>query len=356
MRIKREITLLFTILITLNAWCALPKLLYPSKAEQMKMLEEADDYIDDMADGEQDLRADAVLHALRGMNGELENLRKREMSPSVNNNAVVKKDIKGSGAARGLKMRLYSPAKRSNKPLPLLVYFHAGGWTFGGLESGQRFCESLVASGKMSVLAVDYSLAPENPYPGALEDCEIALEYAFENASELGTASNLISAGGDSTGGNLALASAMYLNQKEGNKYSLRSLVLLYPVLRVYNDKSSSWKKYSKGYGLDGRLMEAYAQSYLFGKIDSDPLKDPLISPYHAEDNQIKNLPPILMISAERDILNDQGQEFTVRLQKLGRPIERIEFPGAVHLFATKEGQPTAFNKAVVLITTFLNL
>lgn len=291
------------------------------------------------------------------MGGELNILRASRNKSIRTVKGVESIDLKGDGNARGLRMRLYKPILKSKKRLPLLVYFHGGGWTIGSIESCSKFCEALAATGKLMVLAVDYSLAPEHPFPDGLNDCESSIEYAVSHADGWGSSKNMVSVGGDSSGGNLALAAAMNLLNKKSLQGGLRSIVLIYPVVKAYNDKSASWKKYSRGYGLDGRLMETFNEAYLSGSKPTENLiKDPRVSPSHAKDSDLKKLPPVLMISAERDILSDQGKAFTDRLSKLGKSAERIVFPGAVHTFITKEGQPTAFRKAVELVSLFLNV
>lgn len=354
---RKKISILLTLLFiagSLNVYPGVPKLLYPSSAEQKQMLNEADDFIDEMVDGQQDRQADAIYHAMRGVNGELAALRKSRNKANLTSECVERIEIDGDGSARGIKMRLYKPKINKKEKLPLLVYFHGGGWTIGGIESCAQFCDALASTGTMIVLAVDYRLAPENPFPAGFNDCESSLEYALIHAEELGSASDLVSVGGDSAGGNLALAATMALSQREELSGKLRSMVLIYPVVKAYNDKSASWKKFSRGYGLDGRLMEAFNEAYLFGYSDNTTSKNPNISPAHASDADLKNLPPILIISAERDILYDQGKEFALRLSKLGKEAEHINFPGAVHTFATVKGQPTAFKKAVAITSAFL--
>lgn len=320
------------------------------------MLNEADDLIDEMADGMQDRQADAIYHAMRGVGGELTALRKSRNTPTTVASGVERTDIKGEGSARGIAMRLYRPVKRAKSPLPLLVYFHGGGWTYGGLDSCSEFCDALAATGNMIVLAVDYRLAPDSPFPEGLSDCVESIKYAFSQAKEWGSSEDLVSIGGDSSGGNLALATALDLIQKKTSHDKLRSIVLIYPVVKVYNDKSASWKKYSRGYGLDGRLMEAFCESYLKGSKSSDgTAKKPIVSPAHASDSDLRKMPPILMLSAERDILFDQENEFMTRMKKLGKEIDWIEFPGAIHNFVAVTGQSTAFKKAVTLTSAFLS-
>lgn len=321
-----------------------------SQQEATALLNEADDFIDMLNDGRQDRQADAIFHAIGGNSAELATLRNSRNSLGTLSDKVERTDIHGEAASRGVAMRLYRPKDSAGKQIPLLVYLHGGGWTIGSINSCASFCDELAASGNVMVLAVDYSLAPENNYPKGLFDCVSAVEYAFAKAKEWGSSPESVSIGGDSSGGNLALATCLYLQDDSSFNHTIKSLLLFYPVVKAYNDKSDSWKKYSRGYALDSRLMEAFNKAY----IAEGDCHDPVVSPADATDDQLRKLPPMLIISAERDILCDQGKEFTSRVKNLGNNVERIEFPGAVHLFITVKGQPTAFNKAVALSGKFL--
>lgn len=320
-----------------------------------KMLSEADDFIDDMPEGLQDRQADAVRHAIHDNLAELESIRfSRSKAPEMPDNVectdLVSQDL-------GMMLRLYRPSKApSDSPLPLLVYLHGGGWTFGGINSCARFCAALAAMGNVMVLAPEYALAPENPYPCAVMECGEVLKYAIDHAEEWGGSKELVSLGGDSSGGNLAIEAAMFPNLS-GRGYdnaAVRSLVLFYPVTKAYPDKSESWKKYSKGYGLDGRLMTAFIDSYLLEDGYGLGLHKATLSPGDADDSLIKKLPPTLLVGASRDILADQGKEFAGRLKENSVDCTYVEFPGAVHLFITVDGQPTAFETAVKITDEFL--
>lgn len=330
-----------------------------TQEEESRMLNEADDFIDAIPEGLQDMQADAVLHALQGSQAELERVRNSRNAAHECSAGVAVKDIVAlEGVARGIPMRLYQPENASGEELPILIYLHGGGWTFGSLNSCAAFCDALASEGNVNVLAVDYSLAPENPFPRALSDCVSVVEYASENARELGSAPGLISIGGDSSGGNLALAAALYFTENKIPGDSLRSIVLYYPVVNVENENVGSWKKYSRGYGLDRRLMDAFIQAYDDKGRSPDSIgnlpKHALISPAKATVEQLAALPPMLMISAERDILCDQGADFANKIKAARGSVKRVEFPGAVHLFITVNGQPTAFRKAVALTSDFL--
>ena len=182
--------------------------------------------------------------------------------------------------------------------------------------------------------------------PDGLQQTQtFAVEKAIagDNAALLGIDASRISAGGDSSGGNLALAVAL----SDECRGALESLVLFYPVTKAFADGSESWRKYGSGYGLDADLMEAFNRAYL-GGTDSE---NHAVSVGLCSGEQLRRLPRTLLVAAGRDILRDQGCELA---EKSGGRIERVEFPDAVHLFITVPGQDEAFRKAVDLTYEFI--
>ena len=290
---------------------------------------EADTFISNLPDGLQQKQKSAIKSAINGDTAAL-----RRVRNSRNAEAELSTGVKATYLNHS--MRLYE-IENDTTTLPLLIYLHGGGWTFGSINSCSRFCDAIAASGAARVLAIDYSLAPESPFPAALNDCTAALEYAHTNAAILKTTPALISIGGDSAGGNLAVAAAL-----KCGCLPVRSLILFYPVTKAYADDSESWNKYGHGYGLDADLMAEFNKAYTIGTSPHNPL----ISISSAKTENLAKLPPTLLVGAGRDILRDQGKEFADRLPGI---VRRVEFPGAVHLFITVPGQPTAFKKAVEL-------
>ena len=289
---------------------------------------EADRFLAGMPEGLQDRQNDAILAALAGDTAPLTAVRSARNTPAELPAGVTARDV-GEG------LRLYLPATPPQESLPLLVYLHGGGWTIGSINSCARYCIALAERG-VAVLAVDYRLAPEYPYPVPLNDCADAVETAFRCAKEWGVDPGRISVGGDSSGGNLALAVALRKPSR------LSSLVVFYPVVRAWNDGSQSWLRYRGGMALDGKIMETFNRSYI---QDTEQCAE--ISPALAADDALRMLPPILMVAAERDILYDQGRDFAQRVSALGVRVEHHTFRGAVHLFITVAGQEAAFRAAV---------
>lgn len=300
------------------------------------MKEEADAFLHNLPANLQHRQALAVRKAIGGDGNELDAVRhSRNTEPEISERVEVRMPTPT--------LRLYEPRGGSERRLPLLVYLHGGGWTFGSLNSCARFCNAVAESGEIKVLAVDYRLAPEHPFPAGLDDCRKAVRYAWENAALLGIDRNRISVGGDSSGGNLAIATA--LSEDEGEK--IESLVLFYPVTKAYDDASRSWQQYGSGYGLDSELMCEFNRAYL---AETHP-HDGRVSVGLCDDETLSQLPRTLLIAAGRDILCDQGDELA---RRAGKRITRIEFPYAVHLFITVSGQERAFGKAVDFASAFI--
>lgn len=304
-----------------------------SVAEAVDFRSEADSFLRGMPKGLQEKQTRAIEEAIEGDVSNLAAVRNaRNAKPVLPGD--VRCDSIGEHAV------LFRSEAYRNDTVPLLVYFHGGGWTIGSINSCSRYCGAMAAGG-VAVLAVDYRLAPEYPYPNGLDDCRRAVEMAADSLDTWRCRS--VSVGGDSSGGNLAIVTAMSMPAGE-----LESLVVFYPVTKAYADGSESWKEYGKGYGLDSRLMEAFNRAYGGG------CDNPQVSPAHASDRELQTLPRMMIVGADRDILRDQGREFADRLSRLGVDVDYRLFPGSVHLFITVGGQTAAFDEAVRYSLEFL--
>lgn len=313
-----------------------------------KMRNEAFEFIRGMPADLQGLQELAVRMAMAGDVAALEVVRNSRNKVAELPEDVSAMDIEG-------KYRLYMPAQISRRQLPVLIYLHGGGWCFGSINSCARFCSEFVKASGIAVLAVDYPLAPECPYPAALGCCMEAVNFVYDNAAQYNLDKYRISIGGDSAGGNLALATALGMVVAGGNSDKthapcLDSLILFYPVVKAWNDNSDSWQKYGNGYGLDSGIMEAFNEAYIG---ENDPAS-PLISPFCAEAVYLAQLPPVLIVNADHDILRDQGADMYAALVHAGVRAYRKVLPGTTHLFITVPGQSTAFREAVRLSAEFI--
>lgn len=301
---------------------------------QMRMEEKV--FLQSRPAGVQHRQAEAVRAAMRGDSRELTAIREERNSPPALPEGVERRDLTTT-------LTLFAPSRPASRPRPVLLYLHGGGWAFGSINSCARFCAALALAGDVCVVAQNYRLAPENPYPAALDDCRAAFRYLREHAAEWGGDSSRISIGGDSAGGNLAFAAALA-------EPGVHSIVPIYPVTRLFTVETESWRTYGKGYGNDAELMEAFQEAYAGANG-----RDPLVSVECATDEALRGLPPTLVIAAGHDVLLDQGAAFVRRLLENSVTVDYHVFAGATHLFITVPGQPTAFAEAVRLTADFLN-
>ena len=224
-------------------------------------------------------------------------------------------------SAGGVPSRLYRPSAASN--LGLLVYYHGGGWVIGDVDSHDAICRSLANRMGHAVLSVDYRLAPEHPYPAAVEDALCSLRWAHDNASELGVDASRIAVGGDSAGGNLA---AIVAQQRP---VPVRFQMLIYPA----TDMTMSMKSHDEnvaGPVLTRAAMDWFIGHYMPAGADKN---DPLASPLHAPDSLLAGTPPALIITAEYDPLRDEGEAYGRRLISNGTPASIVRFNGQFHSF-----------------------
>ena len=191
-------------------------------------------------------------------------------------------------------------AASASGPLPLLVYFHGGGWVLGGIGSCARFCAELAAAGHVLVLAADYRLAPEHPFSAG-----VGRLHAGRGDGPAAPPNGAVRRSGSPSGATARAETSRWPLRCAAVPRGLpplRSLVLFYPVVTARADGSASWKRYGQGAALDGTLMETFSLAYASGREEF-----PLVSPAAASDAELAGLPPLLLVAAGRDILRDQG-------------------------------------------------
>jgi len=226
---------------------------------------------------------------------------------------------------QGVPVRIYVP--ESESPLPVLVYFHGGGWVTGNLDLVDSPLRVLAKETPCAVVSVDYRLAPEHPFPAPLEDCYAVTEWVAANALSLGADPARLAVGGDSAGGNLAAAVA--LKARSLAAFDIRLQVLVYPVTDN-NLETPSYLAYSEGYGLTREGMRWFWNHYL---PEGD---DPLACVLGAHD--LSGLPPALIILAEFDVLFDEGKAYADRLREAGVWTEVMVCEGMIHGFFRMTG------------------
>jgi acetyl esterase len=218
---------------------------------------------------------------------------------------------------------------RQDEPLPAIVFLHGGGWTLGSLATYEPFCRKLANVTGQIVIWVEYRLAPEAPYPAALDDTLAAWRWVQKHYRELGADPARISIGGDSAGGNLAAVAALVLRGEMGIQPWRQ--VLLYPCLDM-SASLSSHRKLAEGYLLTAPLYAWYRDNYA-----ADANRDDWrLSPLFAED--FSHLPPTIMLYAGFDPLRDEAAAYLLKLTLANVPVESLYFADMIHGFLTMGG------------------
>jgi acetyl esterase len=225
----------------------------------------------------------------------------------------------------GIGLRVYRPLGSGKDLLPVLVFFHGGGWVLGDVDTVDNLCRRLGNASGCAVVSVDYRLAPEVKFPGPLEDCLSAVRFVANESTSFGIDPRRIAVGGDSAGGNLAAAAA--LSFRENREVAIAFQLLIYPITDFSFD-TSSYIQNAEGYGLSREVMAWYWEQYLGRPEDGH---SPLASPLKASD--LSGLPPGLVITAGYDVLCDEGQAYAERLHLSGVRVELKHYPGMIHGF-----------------------
>ncbi|MFO1160861.1 MAG: alpha/beta hydrolase [Reyranellaceae bacterium] len=230
------------------------------------------------------------------------------------------------GPAGDLAVRLYRPASAAaDAEIPALVFAHGGGWVFGNLDSHDVLCSQLALEAGIAVFAIDYRLAPEARFPGAFDDVVAGLQWVAANGASVGIDPSRLAIGGDSAGGNLAAAVALWARDHGGPK--LRLQLLAYPVTDAVA-RAESYRRYADGYGLNAVTMEWFFDHYTPDKATRGDWR---VSPLRAAS--LAGLPPALVVTAGYDPLRDEGRAYAFRLQQEGTLADLVEFGGMLHGF-----------------------
>jgi acetyl esterase len=233
-------------------------------------------------------------------------------------------DVTIPGPAGPIPARMLTPPG-VEQPAPLFVYFHGGGWVTGDLDTHDSTCRFLADRASMKLLAVDYRLGPEHPFPAAVEDAVAAFRFAAAEAERLGVNPATIAIGGDSAGGNLAAVVSQLSTGAPGPAPIFQ--LLIYPVCDL-STKRDSYRLFREGFGLAEAEMDWYRGHYL---PDESAALDPRASPLLADD--LTGLPPAYIATAGFDPLRDEGEEYAARLRAAGVPVALRRHPGLVHAF-----------------------
>ena len=307
-----------------------------------------------------DMQIDAIKRAMDGDSHSLYKFRKFCLlgSPKLDGIDFYDKDILVRGDKK-MRIRIYSrntkytASSDSQKEefifsdkRPAIIYFHGGGWCINGIESCMRICQDYALRTGAVVVACDYSLSPEYPYPAANYNCFDCYKWVYDNASNLGIDTGKIFLSGDSAGGGLALSTAL-MSMESSNKLDaenfnrLAGLLLFYPAVDVENLHRPSYDFFGKGFCLDSDLMRIFARAYASEKIAGDIYA----SPINADFSNFGI--PVLILASECDILHDEAAELSNKLRRAGVATRYVCLKSSTHIYITRAGMDNAYSVAL---------
>jgi acetyl esterase len=237
------------------------------------------------------------------------------------------RDLTAPGPHGDVPLRLYRPHITEPSPLPGLVYYHGGGWLLGNLDSHDVICRRLANAARCVVVSVDYRLAPEQKFPAAVEDCEIATRWVFQQSSSLGVDRARIAVGGDSAGGNLA--AVMALMARDGTLPRIAFQLLVYPATDMAMTTVSS-QTITDGVPLTSKTMKWFIDHYM---RDAADMIDWRASPARAAS--LAGVAPALVLTASCDPLRDEGIDYARRLEREGVRVSHLHFSDQIHGFVS---------------------
>jgi acetyl esterase len=239
--------------------------------------------------------------------------------------------------AGGIGARLYRADERDADRL--LVYFHGGGWVLGSLDSADSVCRFLARYAGVSVLSVDYRLAPEHPFPAAPDDAVAAFHFAVAQASAWGHDPDQIAVGGDSAGGNLA---AVLCQDLRGSSEQQPAFQLLFFPVTDLSTKHRSYAQFADGFFLTETQMDWYRHHYLGDRAATDPRVSPLLAA------DLTGLPPAYVAVSGFDVLRDEGEAYARRMAQAGVRVGLRRHDGLVHAFVNATGVATSARTAML--------
>ncbi|MFD7608046.1 alpha/beta hydrolase [Streptomyces mirabilis] len=246
-------------------------------------------------------------------------------------------------------IRIVRPAGATGR-LPVVMYFHGGGWVLGNEGTHDRLVRQIANGAHAAVIFVDYTPAPEAHFPIPIEQAYAATKWVAEHGNEINVDGSRIALAGDSVGGNMTAAVSLMDKQQHGPK--LRGQVLLYPVTNAaFND--ASYREFAGGPWLTRKAMQWFWDAYAPNTKDRNQI---LASPLRATLNQLSGLPKALVITDEADVLRDEGEAYAAKLRAAGNDVTAVRYNGTIHDFAMLNAlrNTNAAQAAVAQANTFL--
>jgi acetyl esterase len=237
--------------------------------------------------------------------------------------------LQAPGPAGPLALRTYTPVAPGRAPLPAIIYFHGGGFVMGDLDTHDALCRTLANESGCRLFSVKYRLAPEFPFPAAVDDAFAALKWVEDNATELEIAPNAIAVAGDSAGGNLAAVMCL-LAKANGDSPHIAFQMLFYPSISLTREFVK--RQFGQGYRLDDRAIQWFYSHYM--PAGSDPM-DERLSPIAAKN--ASGLPPAYVLTGGFDPLRDEAIAYAAKLKAAGVTVTHVDYPTMIHGFLTMQ-------------------
>ncbi len=253
------------------------------------------------------------------------------------------------GPSPQVALRILRP-ENTQAPLPVIVYIHGAGWVFGSTQTHDRLVRELAVRAQAAVVFPVYRLCPEASYPTAIEECYMVARWVARRGQEYGLDAERLAVAGDSVGGNMAAAVTLLSRERGGP--DIRLQLLFYPVTDAAFD-TASYHQFAEGYHLRRDAMMWFWEQYTRHPGERNEIT---ASPLRASTQQVKGLPPALIITAEADVLRDEGEAYANKLRAAGVRVTAVRFQGTIHDFVMLNAlaHTAAARGAIALATAWL--
>ncbi len=253
------------------------------------------------------------------------------------------------GPSAQVALRILRP-QNARTPLPVIVYIHGAGWVFGSTQTHDRLMRELAVGAGAAVVFPVYRLCPEVRYPTALEECYMAAQWVARRGQEYGLDAQRLAVAGDSVGGNMATVITLLSRERGGP--DIRLQLLFYPVTDAAFD-TASYHQFAEGYHLRRDAMMWFWDQYTRNPSERNEIT---ASPLRAGVAQLKRLPPALIVTAEADVLRDEGEAYANKLRQAGVRVTAVRFQGTIHDFVMLNSlaHTAAARGAIALATAWL--
>lgn len=247
--------------------------------------------------------------------------------PTANPPADIEARTLLGGPTGEVQIIIVRPQGGGNANLPVVMFFHGAGWVLGGWDTHERLAREIATGAKVAVVFVDYDRSPEARYPIAIEQAYAATKFIADNGRSLNLDPARIAVMGDSVGGNMAAAVTLLAKERHGPNIDVQ--ILFYPVTDA-NFDTGSYNQFAAGYFLTRNAMTWFWNHYL---PDQKTRREPTASPLRAPLDQLKGLPPALIITGENDVLRDEGEAYAHKLAHAGVEVTAARYLGTIHDF-----------------------